>query len=139
MAGVGSAPGVRYGGRKKGSLSKPRAELEAMLREKFGSKYDPVVEAADIEQGLKQEIAELKQQIADGELVSDDATKATAYIERATDTRLRALVTVSRYTRPQLKQVEVSGPDKGPIQIETSDAAIDELDRILGNDSSAST
>lgn len=104
MAGKGSRPGERRGGRKPGSQTQKRKDLSDLLDEKVPG-FDPVVWLASV---------------AAGQALDSDGAPLSVTL----DQRIACAKEVSRYVRPTLKAVELSGPGGGfiPVQLTTDDA-----------------
>ena len=101
MAGKGSKPGERRGGRKKGTPNKATASARATLAK---YKLDPLVEMIKVYRG--QILFEQLILIA-GKAGKTEFMKAPA----SEQTRFRALTELIKRQHPELSRTEVSGPD----------------------------
>jgi len=80
---------------RKGSPNKNKHGLEARLRIQYGKDFDVVMEMAAI----------LMERGKDGEYVQDQAK------------RFDMCDKIAKYVRPQLKAIELSGAEGGPLEI----------------------
>ncbi len=105
MAGKGSKPGERRGGRKKGTPNKANESARATLAK---YKLDPMAEMIKVYRG------EIKFETA---VVVDQQTgdKAVVKLPASEQTRFRALVELIKRQYPELSRTEVSGPDGSDI------------------------
>ena len=86
MAGVGSAPGERRGGRTAGTPNKDTSRLMELLSKKY-PKWDPVIAMAEVANGNK----------------ADEGLRFAAAKE------------VAQYVYPKRKAIEHSGKDGTPL------------------------
>lgn len=108
---------------RTGSPNKNTKFLNNRLKAMYGDDFEPMMKAA--------ECAFRMQEIASGKAVGADDIKAlgigsedlSSLVENEFNMQKECLVAwekIGRYTSPQLKAVELTGPEGGPVMVEST-------------------